>query len=50
MLDQELNVFTNRGLSWREFHVTPKTRNQVEVYLRVKMDKYYKEGVYKRQK
>ena len=50
MLDQEVTMFTKRWLSWSEFHVTPKTRNQVEVYLRGKMDKYYKEGVYKRQK
>ena len=44
------NVFTETGSSWSEFHVTPKTRKQVEVYLRCKMEKYYKGEVYKRQK
>ena len=34
VLDQEVNMFTKRGLSWGEFHVTSKTRTQVEVYLR----------------
>ena len=50
VLDQEVNVFTETGSSWSEFHVTPKTRKQVEVYLRGKMEKYYKGEVYKRQK
>ena len=36
VLDQEVNMFTKRGLSWGEFHVTSKTRTQVEVYLRGK--------------
>jgi len=50
VLDQEVNVFTERGSSWSEFHLTPKTRNQVEIYLRGKMEKYYKGEVFKRQK
>ena len=51
VLDQEVNMYTKRGLSWSEFHVTSKTRTQGEVYLKGQMDKYIKgEGVNKRQK
>lgn len=49
VLDQEVNMFTKKGSPWSTFHVTTKTKNQVEEYLKSKMVKYTKGEVYKRQ-
>merc|ERR1712106_140108 len=50
VLDQEVNMYTKKGAAWSDFRVTSKTKQQVEGYLRNKMDKYIKGEVYKRQK
>ena len=50
VLDQEVNMYTKKGAAWSDFRVTSKTKQQVEGYLRNKMDKYTKGEVYKRQK
>ena len=50
VLDQEVNMYTKKGAAWSDFRVTSKNKQQVEGYLRNKMDKYTKGEVYKRQK
>jgi len=50
VLGMEINVFIKRGAPWKDFHVTSKTRDSVEAYLKTKMKKYTVGEVYKRQK
>jgi len=50
VLGMEINVFIKRGAPWKDFHVTSKTRDSVETYLKTKMKKYTVGEVYKRQK
>jgi len=48
VLEQEVNMYTNKGAPWSDFYVTSKTRAQVEKYLESKMEKYHMGEVYKR--
>ena len=48
VLEQEVNMYTNKGAPWSDFYVTSKTRAQVEKYLESIMEKYHMGEVYKR--
>ena len=50
VLEIEIKLFTKKGAPWKDFHVTSKTREQVEIYLKSKMKKYTVGEVYRRQK
>ena len=50
VLQMEINQYTKKGTPWKDFHVTAKTREHVEIYLGTKMEKYRAGEVYRRQK
>ena len=50
VLEIEIKLFTKKGAPWKDFHVTSKTREQVEIYLKSKMKKYTVGEVYRQQK
>ena len=34
VLEIDIKLFTKKGAPWKDFHVTSKTREQVEIYLK----------------